>query len=1056
MNEGIECNRLVLRRVRIAGPLNLTGAGKPGSPVIPFELHECELEGGVDASHAQLQGISISDCTLVHVDKASQKELRVLCGNDADAATLVGTPGQPPRLRFTGATISEKVEVKNLVAPSETILDFSHATLEHGCEITNVGQENKLKGNKWGDSKADVVSCLTFVSAEITGGLTLKGVRVRASYDVSAESKRDGRAVNCTELLLKGSFNLESSEHRSTWISGEFTLTGADIRGDLRCTSLQLECLPWMEKRLDAPLSMEAQGLKLGGSLLLGNFHAHETTLENQQLNANVCAVRGQIDLDGARIDGDLQVGGKYQAIDHTRMIKAKSVQVGGDVRFGEDGVPCLLEGEIDFSNATVGGKFLVSGARIWIKRRGNEPLCEARPFPSPPDERPLRRWRKFAVKLFGASIHGSLVMQGWQEVAGCNRTACIVEGLGLTGTTIHGQFVLQGVELRHVPDTRVASLQKEPRKALSANGVTIHGGIFAGEELDDARVANSTGDRRQTVFDGDVRLRNARIDGPVILRGVRMETSGGKVAFWAAGTMFGSDFICQPGRKHPIDIKGEFNLSGASIQGDLKLTGCKLDAQGTGTALEAPHLTVHKFAYIGAAAQPFEPEDKAGLITGILNLNFLTCARLTIGGNPPEPTTPSQQEPVSTTEEAAATKVLLTVTGAILLQGAQVHGPVVFSGLELLPSELLTSTFASTSRTDSGSEVSEASGQVKDEACKKLKVLSVYRERVLLSANYATLGSRMFVRLERSSNGFISLYGARTGTIGALHTDTVKNGVRKTVDECWGAVPKQVGRWRAGSPAPWNDDDPSVTLNLDEFRYDRLFDKIETGVGPDREIVSRFNQIWWPMIGRPSPDDVLPRHQWLRQQVKYSNMPTELVIWPYRQLAKVYRDMGDLKRAYVYERERRWLQIFYGNAKLPQRCIDFLFGALFGFGYSSGRALCWLVLWYAAFTAFLFWFGVGHESAVPIWWQGSWFHTLYHAASDAIQLLVPDTLKLRTSLSVSHFEYGWTGIAVKGELFGFAVGIFQVIGRIIVIGATLTFTGVLQEKAQVAVAVRD
>ena len=1003
------CNRLVLKNLCLIGPLDLTGAGMLGVPIVPFELQNCSLMGGIDTSHAYMQGLVIEDCRLY---KITEDDIVDECEKKAKPATIVGKNNNS-QLRFTGATIYEKIEITRLSAPEDTVIDFSHSVMQHGCELTDVGSQPEAEnihadgtsGHQAEENSG--IACITFANATVAGGLTFKGVYVRAL-------PKDGKAVNCAELQLTGSLIFSCSERFQCRLRGELRLTGAEIRGDIRMSGVSL-IAQQRQGSSDPPITIAASGLKLAGNLRFSQENGHPE---------NPCVVCGQIDLSEARIGGDMVAAGVYQALDHTRIINAKSAHIDGDVRFGwllgDSRSKCTVEGEVDFSNAQIGGKFVASGSEHRLKRPSANLRSNTCASPQIHAKNSARRWAQFAIKLVGATVKNNVVLQG----STCR--ICLVEGVALTGATIQGQLVIEGVTLRAADAAEVPFRMDKTRKAISANGVTVRGGVYISEEAPQPG-HNETNPRQRTNILGDVRFRNAKINGPMIVRGVKMESSDSKVAFWAAGATFGSDLIFEPTPLHAMEISGEVRLWGATIQSNLRFEGVRMVAQTTGSALDAALAIVTRAVYIGVSTKETRKPDIVSDIHGLINLNFLNCALLTIGEDPPQRSV------------ANSTKSALELTGAILLRESRIRGPVTLSGLALRPSEALNESTAAMSR---------------------LKELSIFHANVLIQATYAELGTRLFVRLLKSSSGFINLYGSKTGTIGALYPGSPERRKgqelqccddREIVEEDWGEKPKQTGNWRAGNPAAANADEPHIIVNLDHFRYSRLFDKVEKL--KDTEVITTRIKWCWRFYGRPLPEDLSPRHGWLRHQTLNPGMPDEIVTWPYRQLAKVYRDMGDLKRAYAYEMERRWLEIKHTDAGLSQRLFNRLFGFFFGFGYSSGRAAFWLATWMITAIVLLFFFAPVHVSNVHECSLGA-HKTLSSAAAEAFRLLIPDSLKFNTG-SVCMYKNG-SVIPFYNKVFYLGFGLLQFMGRVLVIGATLTFTGILQEKAPVANSVRD
>ncbi len=249
----------------------------------------------------------------------------------------------------------------------------------------------------------------------------------------------------------------------------------------------------------------------------------------------------------------------------------------------------------------------------------------------------------------------------------------------------------------------------------------------------------------------------------------------------------------------------------------------------------------------------------------------------------------------------------------------------------------------------------------------------------MVIYANYAKLGSRLFVRLEEGSCGLVSLYGASTGTIGAFSglaevKDELSSSVTNTTATTrWSRLrswPKSLwSKWLAwlkwlrkeranssiadprklrenwggefhspnrGRPLPESEAKRTILLNIDEFTYNRVSDLREQSPKLYREWK---HSLYW-LLGRPTPEQLGSRYLFVQRLVENSGSEDQANISAHRQLARVYRDMGQLELAYRYTRERRWLQIRFGKLNVAQKLIDVAYSACFGFGYSPIRAL--------------------------------------------------------------------------------------------------------------------
>jgi uncharacterized protein YjbI with pentapeptide repeats len=141
------------------------------------------------------------------------------------------------------------------------------------------------------------------------------------------------------------------------------------------------------------------------------------------------------------------------------------------------------------------------------------------------------------------------------------------IRGLHADGLAVEGDLVLSG-----------ARLENPNGNALSADGMTVEGGVF----LDEGFHAT-----------GAVRLLGARIQGQLSCRGARLENPNGDALSADGMTVEGSVFLDQG-----FHATGAVRLLGARIQGQLSCRGARLE-NPNGNALSADGMTVEGSVFL-------------------------------------------------------------------------------------------------------------------------------------------------------------------------------------------------------------------------------------------------------------------------------------------------------------------------------------------------------------------------------------------------------------------------------------------------------------------------
>lgn len=879
----------------IEGKLRLNGLGTESEPLISFMLQGCTLDGGLDAAQSFLEGVEIRECTLT------------MPGGSAD-------PGDSgPLLSFVGAHVSNQLQLTSLeIGTPHAVIDCSFAHIGAGCEFTDVGVAwNGQEPSTAEERREYPLGRIRFAGATVTGELLLAGVAVAAT---------DGKALSGDELTVKGSMQFASGKQRTSFL-GEVSLMGAHIHGQLSFKGVEMTALKDAEERREEALT--AENIRVEGDLF---FRSH---------GADSCKVCGVIDLISARIEGDLQFYGIFDADNRIRAIKARAAEIAGAVHLGwasDDAHACEITGECDLTNARIAGRLVVGAADVKL----TPTLAQSQLVG--------RRNQQYALNLTGATIQNDLRLESTAS------RCCRVEGIGLTGGTVGGRLLLRGAHLcveqqahdgAAVVSARRKGVAKE-RKALSANGSTIRGGISAGADPYCGRCCE---------IEGDIRLRNATINGPVIFRGVSIRSTGSKgVALWATNTHFGSDVIfglepealplasetqAAERSERPCCVQGEVKLAGSTIDGSLLLKGAVMCAGASGAALDCYRITVKSNIFFGNHEQEGETggtdrwKARPTVLLGMVNLEFAQTTSMTLGAESPRPIVQPEVAP-----DAA-----LELYGSVVMRGMEIRGTMMIVDAKLCPSTdfKIPEAYGNASAMLPAQSLLPAICRAVEGS---LKRHSVYRLHSVLHAIYAKLGTRMYVRLNQGSRGLIDLYGASTGTIGSLfvkeqpHRNGNASGgngeesgqPQHHISEDWGRRPEH------------RDDRWAIALDLGEFTYKYLNDRPEPLT--ENPLFSTRRAVGFRCIGRPTRAQLQPRYDWLSQQIDVTNIAAQEGTSPQRQIARVYRETGNLSLANLYSIERRWIQANARSRGDLRKYLEWLFGVFFGFGYSSSRAL--------------------------------------------------------------------------------------------------------------------
>jgi len=208
-----------------------------------------------------------------------------------------------------------------------------NALIAQGIKVTGNVFFNADDSNSENIKKFDAVGAVSLAYADIKGQLACNG----GSFRNRGKAALNAQGIKVTrEVLLRDGFKAE----------GEVRFLGADVGGQFVCA--------------DGTFSNEkgnalvAQGIKVGAGVLLGDgFNA-----------------KGTVTLSGAEIRGQLNCsGGNFQNQDGVAL-NAQSIKVASEVFLiphvdAQKEDRFLANGLVSFTNATIGGSFLLKGCQL-------------------------------------------------------------------------------------------------------------------------------------------------------------------------------------------------------------------------------------------------------------------------------------------------------------------------------------------------------------------------------------------------------------------------------------------------------------------------------------------------------------------------------------------------------------------------------------------------------------------------------------------------------------------------------------------------------------------
>jgi hypothetical protein len=402
-----------------------------------------------------------------------------------------------------------------------------------------------------GDHRFESEGRLFLFKAEISGDLYCGGARL---------SNPGGAALSAYGVRVGGNawFNT-NGEHRFE-AEGEVLISDGNIGRDCNLSGA----------RLGNPKGdpFGAGGCTIGGDLTLASNGEHRFESE------------GRLFLHKAKISGDLSCGGARLSNPGGAALSAYGIQVGGNAWFNTNGEHRFeAEGEVFISDGNIGYDCNLSGARL-SNPKGDALDASRCSIGGGLILNPREQSR---CEVEGRLLLADAIIKGKLDLDGSHLSNPDDIALSASGVQIGGQalFNVMG-EHRFEADGEVrlwngsigrdcefmgARLSNPGGDALDANGCTIGGHL---------RLMSSGNHRFES--QGKVLLWNARVSSDLVCGGSHLSNPN-DIALGAAGIQIGGNALLLSKNDHRFEAEGGFVISGATIGGDLALSGARLSS---------------------------------------------------------------------------------------------------------------------------------------------------------------------------------------------------------------------------------------------------------------------------------------------------------------------------------------------------------------------------------------------------------------------------------------------------------------------------------------------
>lgn len=710
-------------------------------------------------------------------------------------------------------------------------------------------------------------------------------------------------AIDAREAAIDGPLDLSQCRAVAGPGAGPCTvrLDGATVDGELTGRGAHLS-VGEGEGRASCALSLRSAAVT--GAVDLTTQAAGETRIAFQ--------ADGGCVFDGARIGGAVRLSGARIAAAGADALSFEAATVGGAVHL-DDGFSA--SGRVHLSLARIGGALDCSSGSFSVPD-GDALLA---------DNLRVDGSLRFngsritgCVWMIGAAIAGNVESEGglFDRPGG---HAIVLEGatvggalLVRNGSVVRGSFRLISARIAGNVNASAATFDTPGGMALVGDGLQVGGGVLL----------RASPEGTPFVARGQVRLLGATIGGSLDCDGGSFAHAG-EPAIEASSAHIRGDVLFRIRAGQPCRVEGMVGLTGCRIGGGLNFDGAALSSPG-GVALGAENARVDGSVNL---CDGFSAAGRVTLIGTTIAVD-LNCDAGTF----------ANQDAIAIAADRTSIGGFaffgrgIRVTGALRLSGARIGGSVLFLG----------GTFAHPGR------------------------------HAVLADNVVVDGDALCGR-ELAIAGGVQMIGGRIGRNLELDAGVVIDeppGVALTLDgthvggRLW-LTPRVTGAisLRDVVASTFADLPPGRTVALDAlprmildgFRYQRLdvpaADADDDGCWDDR---LRWLSLQYAPRARPGAGRRALRAISGAPEIAPSRV--EFLPQPFVQLARVLFGQGfedDGRRILI---AKRWVEARVRRGRWA-RGIDGAFGTLFGFGYSSKRALASIALAIAlgfAFTVYL------------------------------------------------------------------------------------------------------
>jgi sRNA-binding regulator protein Hfq len=670
-------------------------AGEPDAALAPFLYNGCKFWRGTMAGEEPTEPKRPKGRTLAEfLDNdgklpPAEQELLEACASGgtatiADTRPDQGTKANSIRAAFVrflalggdrNAAVHEHgVRVKGAWIDGDLDLESCRITVEltiSSCTIdgTLVCRDADLlalvlNGSVVAGISADRVRCGVVALTDgfhAKGPVQLDGARIVG--DIACDGGRfsgaNSAALSCDGVEVGGHVFLRNGFQAT----GEVRLLGADI-------GLNLECTGGEFKGRDG-VALLCREAKIGGSALLNKGEPKAGEQDKEGFHAN-----GEVQLDGARIDGTLYCnGGQFCAVDRAAL-NCDGAKVGGYVflnnGFQATGEVRLLGAEIALNLECTGGEFKGRDGKALLCREakiGGSALLDRESSGADGKEREGFR-ASGIVQLTEVRIAGDLNCTGGQFRGGGESS------LTLDGAEIKGSVYLKECSAEGAVRLSTANIAGN----LECSKAHIEGWITKAEGAKDKRGWALFGDQAKiggSVFlddgfsaKGVVRLLVARIGGNLGCTGHIEGTAEGALL------LDGAEVKGDLNLNGKFSAKGAVQLSTTNIGGNIWCNGGSFEAWSTTPVSNVPNAGLALFgdqAKVGGSVFLNNGFQATGIVrlNGAAIASDLACTRGRFDGG--------TAEALSLEQASIGGHVFLNnafhAKGAVLLTGTQVGG---------------------------------------------------------------------------------------------------------------------------------------------------------------------------------------------------------------------------------------------------------------------------------------------------------------------------------------------------------------------------------------------